>query len=379
MYKFGGVGAFFTLYNNFNDKEVKIQVVLKFERIVIRMPNWIGDCVMATPVLTDVRKAFPKAHITVMCLKSMASLFSCDQDVDAVLTFERPKGSGKRAIKQEILKKLKEGRFDFGLLLTNSFSSAYWFWQAGVKERMGFSRDARRFFLTKPVDILPSWQSFHQVDVYKMLVGGLGVERSRTKPRLFCSADEIRRARLILKNYGVEHESIIGINPTASYGDAKCWLPERFVEVANRLSQRPNTRVVFFGDKTSQRAVGSICEKLPESVINLAGKTSLKDLICLTKLCQVMLSNDSGPMHIAAATGAPLVALFGSTNEVLTGPYTNKATIIHKHVSCSPCYLRTCPIDFKCMKRIETDEVYEKIIQWLEEPANCLSASYVHL
>ena len=125
LYKFWSVGELFALYNNFNVKEAEIQVALKFERIVIRMPNWIGDCVMATPVLTDVRKAFPKAHITVMCLKSMSSLFSCDQDVDAVLAFERPQGSGKRARKKEILTKLKEGQFDLGLLLTNSFSSAF--------------------------------------------------------------------------------------------------------------------------------------------------------------------------------------------------------------------------------------------------------------
>lgn len=356
-----------------------IQVANPFKKILIRVPNWIGDCVMATPVITDLKKAFPKAHITVMCLKSMASLFSCDQDVDAVLPFERPKGKHKRQLKHDIIKKLKEGNFDVGLLLTNSFSSAFWFWQAGIKERIGFAKDARSIFLTKSITHLPSWQSFHQVDVYKMLVNQFGITKSRTNPRLFCSAKEMQQAQLLLKNYGVgRSDALVGINATASYGDAKCWLPERFVEVARKLCDRPNTRVVFFGDPSAERFLGSLCSSLPDTVINLAGKTSLKDLVCLIKSCKVLLTNDSGPMHIAAATGSPIVALFGSTNEVLTGPYTKKASVIHKHVSCSPCYLRKCPIDFRCMKQIEVDEVYEKVIQWLESPSDCIKQSYAN-
>ncbi len=126
------------------------------------------------------------------------------------------------------------------------------------------------------------------------------------------------------------------------------------------LEESEDICVVYFGDQSSASLVKEICQGLPPRVINLAGLTSLRELAALIKLCNVLLTNDSGPMHIAAALGTPLVALFGSTNEVTTGPYKT-GTVIHKHVACSPCYQRTCPIDFKCMKQIEANEVVAEI------------------
>ena len=153
----------------------------------------------------------------------------------------------------------------------------------------------------------------------------------------------------------------MGINPGATYGSAKCWLPERFREVAERLLKDLDVYLVFFGDLATSSLVKEICQGLPSRVVNLAGVTSLRQLTSLISLCDVLLTNDSGPMHIADALGTPIVALFGSTSEVVTGPYRSSGVVIHKHVDCSPCYQRTCPIDFRCMKRIEADEVYGAI------------------
>lgn len=343
--------------------------------IIVRMPNWIGDAVMATPVLGDLRRAFPQAKITVMCQKQMVSLFSHDQDVDETFTFVRPQCMRQR---REIIDRLRAKHFDFGLLLTNSFSSAWWFWRAGIKCRMGFVKDGRRCLLTHQAHLPPTWQSFHQVDIYKSLLAGLGIKKSRTRPRLFCSREERTRARGIFSEYEALAASVIGINPAAAYGSAKCWPKERFIEVAKRLCEREGVRVCFFGDAKSAPLVQAICAELPSNVMNLAGKTTLKQLVCLIKQCRVFLTNDSGPMHIAAAVGTPIVALFGSTNDVVTGPYTSKAVVINKRVSCSPCYLRTCPIDFRCMMRIEVDEVYEKVLAWVERPGELLSAPFAH-
>lgn len=343
--------------------------------ILVRMPNWIGDCVMATPILGDLRRAFPKAKITVMCLKHMASLFSHDQDVDETFTFVRPKKRGQR---RDIIDRIRSKHFDFGLLLTGSFSSAWWFWRAGVRNRMGFVKDGRKILLTHPVRPLPAWQAFHQVDVYKTLLAELGINRSRTRPRLFCSNDEMTRARGFLNEQEALRDNVIGINPTAAYGQAKCWPKERFIELGKRLAEHEGVRLCFFGDSKSAPIVNEICEELPAHVINLSGKTTLKQLVCLIKQCRVLLTNDSGPMHIAAAVGTPLVALFGSTNDVVTGPYTSKAIVINKRVACAPCYLRTCPIDFRCMTQIQVDEVYEKVIAWVERPSEILSTSFIH-
>ena len=179
---------------------------------------------------------------------------------------------------------------------------------------------------------------------------------------MFC-----RRKREAAKQFLAEqkipaHATIVGVNPGAAYGSAKCWLPERFRAVVEKLAKRPNTYVLCFADQAGTPLVNAICEGMPPSVINLAGATSLRELIALIECCTVFLTNDSGPMHIAAALKVPLVALFGSTNEIATGPYQH-GQVIHKHVECSPCLKRTCPIDFRCMKRIEVDEVYEALIK----------------
>ncbi|MFN0064670.1 MAG: glycosyltransferase family 9 protein, partial [Chlamydiales bacterium] len=149
--------------------------------------------------------------------------------------------------------------------------------------------------------------------------------------------------------------------PTAAFGPAKCWLPERFREVAKRLTDNPENHVLFFGDKAGAAQVAAISEGISPHVHNLSNKTSLRELIALIASCDHFLTNDSGPMHLAAALAVPLLALFGSTNEISTGPYLHGKTL-HKHVSCSPCYRRTCPIDFRCMKQISVEEVMSELI-----------------
>lgn len=333
------------------------------EKIIIRMPNWIGDLVMATPVLTDIRKAFPGAHITAMSRSPICDLLKEDRDIDELFCFSKVSGFGRRSEKRDIIEKLHRGKYDLGILLTHSFSSAWWFWQGKVRRRLGYQGNGRGFLLT---DKLPLPQDVHQqhlIITYKMLLGQLGIPVSETRPRLYLSEKELDEARTLLKQLGITpNHRLVGINPGAAYGTAKCWLPDRFRKVTEKLLQNEDVKIIYFGDQASMPLVKEICQGLPSPVINLAGLTSLRELACLIKLSSVLLTNDSGPMHMAAALGTPLVALFGSTSEVVTGPYKT-GTVIHKHVECSPCYQRVCPIDFRCMKQIETDEVYDAIIK----------------
>jgi len=200
-----------------------------------------------------------------------------------------------------------------------------------------------------------------------MLLSPLGIPLKNNPTRLFLSNSETEAAGQLLKQHGAKKECrIVGINPGATYGSAKCWLPERFREVAEKLLENENIVIVFFGDQPTAPLVKEICQGLGPRVINLAGLTSLRELAALISQCDVILTNDSGPMHIADALGRKVVALFGSTNEIVTGPYRN-GKVIHKHAECSPCYQRTCPIDFRCMKRIEAEEVYTAIMQLLEK------------
>ncbi len=337
------------------------------EKIIVRMPNWIGDLVMATPVLSDLRKAFPKAHITAMCRTPISDLLREDQDIDELFCFSKANRFGRRSDNKDIIEKLKRGKYDLGVLLTHSFSSAWWFWLGNVKRRLGYRGNGRGFLLTDKIALPKSVHEQHLVETYKMILDPLGIPVSETKPRIYLTSKEIADAKTLLKQLGITPEhALVGINPGAAYGSAKCWLPERFREVTKRLLKLDNVRIIYFGDQPSMPLVKEICQDLPSPVINLAGLTSLRELAALIKCCKIVLTNDSGPMHIAAAVGTPLVALFGSTNETATGPY-KAGTVINKHVSCSPCYRRECPIDFRCMKRIETDEVYDEILRTLKE------------
>ena len=243
-------------------------------------------------------------------------------------------------------------------------TNAWWFWLGNVKNIIGFSTNFRSLLLDMRIPFPKNKEIQHQVLTYKELLTPLMIPISSTMPYLKVSEKEKYEAKNLLENLGINTEKniVIGINPGAAFGSAKCWLPARFKELTMRLIEDPNIRVIYFGDQNTSNLVASICKDLPNTVINLAKKTTLRELMALIASCSVILSNDSGPMHIAAALKTPLVALFGSTNEVKTGPYKH-GKIIHKHVKCSPCYKKICPIDFRCMTQIEVDEVYKAVLE----------------
>jgi heptosyltransferase-2 len=332
------------------------------QKIIVRIPNWLGDVVMATPVLQDLKNHWRNAKITVMAQSNVANLLKEDPHVDEIFSFKKPNAWLHRIHSPDIINPLQHGKYDLGILLTNSFSSAWWFYRGQVPVRIGFADNMRSCLLTKALPYPKNKEIQHQVITYKEILTPLGIPLSTTAPTLYISPNEKQASQQLLANYGVDHEKniIIGINPGAAYGSAKCWLPDRFKDLTCRLIENPNVKVVFFGDSAGLSLVNDICADMPNSVINLAGKTSLRELIALIQQCHVFLTNDSGPMHIAAALKTPLVALFGSTSDVKTGPY-EFGTVIHKHVECSPCYRRVCPIDFRCMKKIEVDEVFNAI------------------
>lgn len=336
--------------------------------ILVRLPNWLGDAVMATPILADLRSRYPKASITVMCQTNVSSLIACDPNINEIFAYKRPSGWIHRRHHLEIIESLKKGNYDLGILLTNSFSSAWWFWRGGVKNRLGFASFLRSIFLNKAVPFPKEKEIQHLVLTYKALLKPLGIPLSQTPPKLYLTENEIEDARLTLKKYGMTYgkDIIIGINPGAAYGTAKCWLPDRFIEITKKILELPHTYVIYFGDAAASPLIKTLAEPFSERVINMAAKTSLRELMALIHCCSAFLTNDSGPMHIAAALKTPLLALFGSTSEIKTGPYL-KGRVIHKHVECSPCYKRVCPIDFRCMKRIEVSEVYNELMDILKE------------
>ncbi len=333
------------------------------QHLVLRFPNWLGDAVMATPLLQDVKAHWPQVSMTVVCLPSIAALLKGNPHLNKLLIYD-PHQRDKIG---HFLQKEPES-YDWGILLTNSFSSAWQFFHGKVQQRIGFKGNWRRLMLTHALPFPVNRASQHLVITYKKLLEPLGIPLSSTPPQLYIEKAEEEQIQTLLSSLPFFSKGcqLIGMNPGAAFGTAKCWLPERFRAVTLKLLENPNNVILYFGDQTSYSLVSDICKDLPERVVNLAGKTSLRELMALIKRCKVLLTNDSGPMHIAAALGTPLLALFGSTSATQTGPY-HTGRIIHKHVACSPCYKRVCPIDFRCMKRIEVDEVYETLMQILAQ------------
>ncbi|MEI8300555.1 MAG: lipopolysaccharide heptosyltransferase II [Chlamydiota bacterium] len=338
--------------------------LLQPKKILVRMPNWIGDFVMATAVLKDLRDKFPQAEITAMCKTSLSPLLLHDPSVNEVFGFKNTKRFFfRRDTQNNIRKALNTGSYDIGILLTNSFSSAWWLWQGGVKYRLGYVGNYRSILLTHRLRFPEEREDQHLTLTYKQLLGPLGIVPSSTAPELTVTDKELKKAYTKLSKHGIfPHHTLIGINPGAAYGSAKCWPPERFRSVASLLLEKDsNIRIVFFADGAGVSLVNTICLGMPPGVVNLAGQTNLRELMASIKLCHALLTNDSGPMHLADALGVPLVALFGSTNPITTGPFKQRSQVIQKKVDCSPCYKRTCPIDFRCMTGISPEEVFKKL------------------
>lgn len=367
------------------------------QRIIVRMPNWVGDLVMATAVLRDLREKFPSAEITAMVLSTLAPLLVGNPYLNDIFTFTKMNAFLRRQEQRDLVARIQQGKYDLGLLLTHSLSSAIWFWRGDVRMRIGYATHMRSWLLTRAVPLPSTLGHEHLVITYKRLLGALDIPLSNAAPELFVTPEERELARRLLAKQASEQKMVhnedvlyIGMNPSAAYGPAKEWPEERFSRLAESLlSQQPRARVVFFGDPAGaprvDRLVAAIRPELRERILNLAGRTSLRELVSLIALMDLFITCDSGPMHIAAALGTPLIALFGSTSEVVTGPYRASsscgtaqssaskrappaappALVIRKQVPCAPCFLRTCPIDFRCMRSIEVSEVAQRAAEIL--------------
>jgi lipopolysaccharide heptosyltransferase II len=330
---------------------------MKADRILVRLPNWLGDIVMALPALAMVRAGFPGAHLTFALPAAFAPIFAerTDAAPDAVLALKE-KDQGRRS---EIAK-LRSVHADLAILLTNSFGSAWIVRRARIRERWGYRANLRRALLTRAVR-RPGGR-VHQAEYYRALMTGLDLPKAESIGRMVATAQTRARGRALLERAGMrEGTPIVGFAPGAAYGQAKRWPPQRAGEVARQLSER-GIAVVLVGaaaDRDAGRAIESVAP-----VVNLIGRTSLSELIGVIAACETFLSNDSGAMHLAAAIGRPVVAIFGPTNELATAP-EGEHDVLTADVFCRPCMLRDCPIDHRCMKRISAERVVETILHRL--------------
>jgi lipopolysaccharide heptosyltransferase II len=319
--------------------------------LLVRATNWLGDAVMTTPALAGLRDALPDARIVILARPLVADLFRHHPDVDEVMVYERPGRHDGVLGRLRIAGELRRRGFDGALLLQNAFDAALIAFLGGIPERAGYPTDARRFLLTLPVPLPPGYQERHDVEYYLCLLDGLGIPRPVPAALKLAVTEEEREAMATrLASLGVARdEPIVAINPGATYGSAKRWYPDRFAAVADTLSEEWRAAVVLVGSPAEAPLAGEIEASMRSPAVNLAGKTAVRELMALLSLSSFLVTNDSGPMHIGAALGVPLVAIFGPTDWRRTSPWSSRAKIVRVGIDCSPCRLRVCDRGHECM------------------------------
>jgi heptosyltransferase-2 len=334
---------------------------------------------MTLPAIRALKEAYPGSKISLLVRPSVSPIFEKDPDIDEIILYEdKFKGiAGRLALANALRKR----GFSKALLFQNAFDAALIAFLAKIPERIGYNRDGRGFLLTKPVQFNNDDRMIHHIDYYLNLLKALGIKTNSSQPYIHLSIEERLSARNALS---VLKRPILGVNPGATYGSSKRWFPERFAEAASWFIQDTGGSVVIFGGSSEKDIAQEIYKwievysqpltLLSSQVLNMAGKTSLRELISFISECDVFVTNDSGPMHIAYAVGTHLVTIFGSTDPELTGPVriqnkdfgVQSAVIKAENIKCSPCFERVCKNEYmRCMDAVTSEDVYWAIKEML--------------
>jgi heptosyltransferase-2 len=329
-------------------------------KILVRAPNWVGDAVMAIPALEVIRRTHASAEIAILARAAVADLYRDQPFANRIVEYDnagRHKGWWGR---EELVAELRREKFDLAILLQNAFEAAWLVWRAGIPQRIGYARDARGPLLTKPIRV-PGGNEIprHESHYYLELIRRAGWIESRAPIRLQVPSAAREAAQASLLRAGARKDAWrCAIAPGASYGAAKCWPPERFAALADRLISECGADVILFGTPSEEEMAARIRSAMKCNPISLVGQTSMRELAALFSACSIFIGNDSGAMHVAAAAGLPVIGIFGPTDPKGTAPLTPQFTLIREPVSCSPCFLRACPVDHRCMTRISVDSVF---------------------
>jgi heptosyltransferase-2 len=343
-------------------------------KVLVRATNWIGDAVMAIPALEAIGKRWPDADIAVLARPAVADLYRGQPFAPRLIIYENKKRHRGFVGRERLAAALRREKFDSAILLQNAFDAAWLVWRAGIRERIGYARDARSWLLTRAIPVpregeVPRHESYYYLELLRR-AGWLGKLPALDEIRLRVSSEAKLAARAKLVAAGAQEGRVwIAFAAGAAYGSAKCWAPERYAALADRLIGAYGADVILFGAPAEREMAARIAGAMGSKPVDVVGATDTAELPALLAACQLFIGNDSGAMHVAGAMGLPVVGIFGPTDERGTRPVTPKFTLVHHAVSCSPCFLRHCPIDHRCMTRISVDEVFAAAQAWRDGAA----------
>ena len=335
----------------------------QIKRVVVRGTNWVGDSIMTIPALRALRRILPDASITLAIRPGAKGIFSEVDFIDDVLVYDRRNAFSVLGQVRE----WKRRHFDLAVLFQNAFEAALIPFLAGVPIRLGYATESRQAMLTHSLP-LPDWRSSkHEVFYYLYLITALEQMLFRTStvcegdPDVSLSISESRKSEAseLLRSHGVsEEKSVVAICPGSINSRAKRWPAEAYAALADRLIE-DRRNVVLIGSKDEIDVTNEVAQRMRHRPVVLTGKTTLDQITAVLGLVDLVVTNDTGPAHIAAALGCPTIVIFGPTNPLTTRPFSPKAEIIRHPPDCAPCMLRDCPIDHRCMTAITVDEVFE--------------------
>lgn len=334
----------------------------KIRRIVIRSTNWIGDAVMTLPAMKAIRDTYPDAHIAVVANPLVAEMLEHHHDCDEVIVYNK---RGEHAGILGMLRfasALRRRKFDCAILFQYAIEAAIMVFLARIPRRLGFVTDGRRLLLSHPVPFGSEEKTVHQTDAFLRIVNHYGIKADEKVQALTLSDTERNWVKEQLPK-----GPVVTINPGAAYGSAKRWYPDRFAAVGDFLAKEYGMNVVLIGGPGEVEIGDDIAAAMQTPVQNFVGKTTVRQMMSLIDAASLMITNDSGPMHVAAGFDVPIVAIFGPTNHTTTSPFSKHYRIVRHEVECSPCMLRECPIDHRCMDRVTVDDVVKAVQGFMPE------------
>ena len=343
-------------------------------KLLIRATNWVGDAIMALPALRAVRKRFPEAEIAILALPYVADIYRGQGIADQLISHDRKGEHAGFRGREKLAAELRAKKFSTALLLQNAFDAAWIAWRAGIPERIGYNRDGRGLLLTKAIRTprsgeIPAHEKFYYLELLKR-AGWIDTIPDIREISLLVTGEQSRRAEERLQSFGSKRGAVrIAVGAGAAYGSAKCWPPERFAAAINQLLKVRGAEVILFGTSSEIAVAAAIQAGLEQAALDLSGKTEIVELPALLSRCTAFVGNDSGAMHVAAAVGLPVVAVFGPTDPHGTAPVTPRCSIVQEKPYCSPCFLRRCPTDHRCMTAIAPERVSTGVLEALAEVA----------
>lgn len=359
-----------------NVKADKLQPDL-IRQVVVRLPNWLGDVVMAVPALRELRRVLPDAHLTMVSRPGTADIFIEADFVDEVIGYDR---IGLGSVWNQV-RQWRRRKFDLAVIFQNAFEAAVIARLSGVPIRIGYQTDRRGALLTHPLPS-PEWkdkrhESFYYLNIVaeleRLLCGTSSIETSEPRFDLRVSKDRKQKAFELLREHGARvNAPFVLLCPGSINSRAKRWPAERYAALADRLVES-GANIVLIGSPGEADVSQEVCRHTQHQLVVLTGKTTVAEAAALISMADVLITNDTGPAHIGAALNTPTIVIFGPTNPLTTYPVSANAEIIRRAPDCAPCMLRDCPIDHRCMTAIAPEEVFDRAFALMSRRAEVIA------